>query len=453
MVQLGAETGRQRTTNNLKSRKLDSEPLVTFIFKYQPGYKGAAGPKKIAPPPKGKDEGGARSGGGGKNGGARDGAGGKDRAKDGERDGAGGTGGLSPPPPKGKDENSGGVEGGAKDGADGQGGGGEEDGSDEGDEEETGEEDDDEEEEEEEPAGEAGADDTTGGRPKTPEPITLNFSGYYKYASGAGFSDKEFSTFTLNLNHDDGSVFGSGSDSVGSFNMSGALIDDDLRFIKQYTTGDNTWKYIGKRIPPKGNVYQFVGTWGYPQQSEAYGEFVFASVDQSSSVRPHEAIEGQWTGEYVSSGSGSPMNITISLDPAVQSPPNGPFSIIGQGSDDAGPFDIRGTVGKVNADESGGQADFVKSYASWEWKYTGRYDGNGSIRGTWSDGKGGRTTGSFHLEHSSQLTVALASPMVASVARNLSCSSTLSSVVEIASKKNTGVTPAYVLTLVDSFTS
>ena len=155
----------------------------------------------------------------------------------------------------------------------------------------------------------------------------------------------------------------------------------------------------------------------------------------------------------MSSGSGSPMNITISLDPDAQSPPDEPFSIVGQGSDDAGPFDIRGTVGKVNSDGSGGQTDFVKSYASWEWKYTGRYDGKGSIRGTWSDGKGGQMTGSFHLEHSSQLTVALASPMVASAARNLSCSSTLSSVVEIASKKNTGVTPAYVLTLVDSFTS
>ncbi|KAF7981532.1 hypothetical protein HWV62_33115 [Athelia sp. TMB] len=38
-VQLGTERGRQRTTNNLKTRRLDSEPLVTFTFKYQPGYK------------------------------------------------------------------------------------------------------------------------------------------------------------------------------------------------------------------------------------------------------------------------------------------------------------------------------------------------------------------------------------------------------------------------------
>ena len=78
------------------------------------------------------------------------------------------------------------------------------------------------------------------------------------------------------------------------FNMSGALIGDDLRFIKQYTTSNNVWKYIGKRVAPKGNVYQFVGTWGYPQQSQADGEFVFSAVDQSSCVAPHEPIEGQW---------------------------------------------------------------------------------------------------------------------------------------------------------------
>lgn len=78
------------------------------------------------------------------------------------------------------------------------------------------------------------------------------------------------------------------------FNISGALTGDDLRFIKQYTNSDNTWKYIGKRVAPKGNVYQFVGTWGFPQQSKADGEFVFSAVDQSSCVKPHEPIEGQW---------------------------------------------------------------------------------------------------------------------------------------------------------------
>ena len=57
---LGPETGRPRATNNLKSRKLGSGPLATFIFKYQPGYKETARSRKSGIPPKGKHEGSAR---------------------------------------------------------------------------------------------------------------------------------------------------------------------------------------------------------------------------------------------------------------------------------------------------------------------------------------------------------------------------------------------------------
>ncbi|KZP23946.1 hypothetical protein FIBSPDRAFT_440514 [Athelia psychrophila] len=62
-------------------------------------------------------------------------------------------------------------------------------------------------------------------------PIQLNFSGYYNYTAWTGLGDNGFSTFTLNLNSD-GSAYGSGSDNCGPFTVSGALIGDNLRFIK-----------------------------------------------------------------------------------------------------------------------------------------------------------------------------------------------------------------------------
>ncbi|KAF7981537.1 hypothetical protein HWV62_33125 [Athelia sp. TMB] len=60
MVRLGPETGRPRATNNLRSRKLGSRPVATFIFKYQPGYKDTARSRKGGHPLKGQHEGSAR---------------------------------------------------------------------------------------------------------------------------------------------------------------------------------------------------------------------------------------------------------------------------------------------------------------------------------------------------------------------------------------------------------
>jgi len=285
-------------------------------------------------------------------------------------------------------------------------------------------------------------------------PIKLNFSGYYKYVSWTNLSDNGFSSFTLNLKPD-GSVYGSGRDNIGPFNMSGALIGDNLRFIKQYTTSNNTWKYIGKRVAPKGNVYQFVGTWGYPQKNKAEGEFVFSAVDQSSSVEPYEPVEGQWTGNYFYSSNtqAHPMNLALTLDTSAHFNPNGPFSIVGLGSDDVGVFDIKGTVGKVNHDGSGGQVSFIKSYSGLKWKYQGRYDGKGSIGGTWGHVSGGGTSGSFQMRQQTNLTIALAAPILKQVSHNISCPPTLASAVQAASKNNTGVTSSHVLSLLNSFTS
>ena len=147
------------------------------------------------------------------------------------------------------------------------------------------------------------------------------------------------------------------------------------------------------------------------------------------------------------------MNLAMSLDHGVPFAPNGPFHIVGNGSDDAGAFEIKGTVTKVNADGSGGQVDFIKSYSSWQWKYQGRYDGRGNIGGTWGDVAGGQTSGSFQLTQTAKLTVDLAAPMVKMALRSLPCSPTLASAVQVASRNNSGVTSAYVLTLLNAFTS
>lgn len=147
------------------------------------------------------------------------------------------------------------------------------------------------------------------------------------------------------------------------------------------------------------------------------------------------------------------MNLAMSLDHDVPFVPNGPFSIVGNGSDDAGAFEIKGDVTKVKPDGSGGQIDFVKSYSSWEWKYQGRYDGRGSMGGTWGDVAREQTSGSFQLTQTANLTVELSTQMMKMAVRSLPCSPTLASAVQIASKNNSTVTPSYVLTLLNSFTS
>ena len=144
------------------------------------------------------------------------------------------------------------------------------------------------------------------------------------------------------------------------------------------------------------------------------------------------------------------MNLVMSLDHNVPFAPNGPFQIVGNGSDDVGAFEIKGTVTKVNADGSGGAIGFVKIYSSSQWEYQGRYDGKGNIEGTWG---GGDTSGSFQLTQTANLTVDLAAPLVKMAVRGLPCSPDLASAVEVASRNSSGVTPANVLTLLNAFTS
>jgi len=279
-------------------------------------------------------------------------------------------------------------------------------------------------------------------------PRTLHFSGYYKYMAWTNLKDDGFSTFTLTLESDN-TVHGTGSDNIGPFNMSGALLGDNLRFVKQYTTSKNTWKYIGTRVAPKGNVYQFVGTWGYPQETKAVGEWVFSAVDQSSS---HQPIEGQWIGNYTSGPQRHPMNLTIGIDSSFTFTPNGPYHIIGNGSDNAGPFEIKGTVQKANPDGSGSRVDFVKSYSKWRSTYEGKYDGKSYLRGIWKD-QSGSGAGTFQLTQITKLSAEIATPILQFAAYNLPCPPTLDSAIHTASKNNSGVTPANTLTLVKSFTS
>ncbi|KAF7973979.1 hypothetical protein HWV62_13860 [Athelia sp. TMB] len=201
---------------------------------------------------------------------------------------------------------------------------------------------------------------------------------------------------------------------VGPFNIPETLIVGDLPFrIKKYTASKNVWKYISQRVAPRGTMYQFVGTWGLSQEIKA-GECVFSVLDQSSCVSPPAPIEGQWIGHYAYNGSvqGHPMMLAMSLDPGISFAPNGPFHIVGTGADDAGAFDIKGTVGEAGVDGLGGQVDFIKSYSSWGWKYQGRYDGRGAIEGTWGDEADMATDGSFQLAQEANLTFELAAPIV-----------------------------------------
>ena len=116
----------------------------------------------------------------------------------------------------------------------------------------------------------------------------------------------------------------------------------------------------------------------------------------------------------------APMNFTIGLDPSASYNANGPFNIVGSGSDGVGSFKIKGTVTKVNADGSGGDMDIVKAYdatansSGWEWRYQGRYDGAGSIGGIWRNTKDDNapTRGSFQLTQKSKLPIANATAIL-----------------------------------------
>lgn len=120
--------------------------------------------------------------------------------------------------------------------------------------------------------------------------------------------------FQMTVNESDNTIQGSGQDHPGTvspslmlsafvpnltdfcaqFAIAGVLVGDEVRFIKQYynSNGNAAWKYVGKRLEPKGNVYQFSGGWGDgPKQ---YGQWVLSGVAPASTPKPTHSVEGQW---------------------------------------------------------------------------------------------------------------------------------------------------------------
>ncbi|KAF9032801.1 hypothetical protein BJ165DRAFT_1598998 [Panaeolus papilionaceus] len=115
----------------------------------------------------------------------------------------------------------------------------------------------------------------------------LDLSGYYTYTSSSSSEDDGYSSFKLTALAN-GVIYGSGSDKPGPFVLSGALIDDDIRFVKLYTNSSTTWKYIGKRLPGDfGNVYQFTGAWGAVNSDRQDGQWVFTGVATGTTVPKH----------------------------------------------------------------------------------------------------------------------------------------------------------------------
>ncbi|KAF9032780.1 hypothetical protein BJ165DRAFT_1598981 [Panaeolus papilionaceus] len=237
------------------------------------------------------------------------------------------------------------------------------------------------------------------------------------------------------------------------FVLSGALIGDDIRFVKLYTNSATAWKYIGKRLPGAvGNVYQFAGAWGSVNSDRQDGQWAFSGVATGTTI-PKHPTEGQWVGNYFygsdTSDNTHKMTLLTSLDPAVNYNSAGPFSIIGNGADDVGTFKIKG---KVTSD---GEWEVTKSYSTHGWTYQGRFDGNSTIAGIWRPTDGSSAGGSFTFYKQAKLdTLIAAKIMPTGGAYGVSSPATLDSALkDAAASHNQGITGSNILALAQGFKS
>ncbi|KAF8309556.1 hypothetical protein DL93DRAFT_1711512 [Clavulina sp. PMI_390] len=247
--------------------------------------------------------------------------------------------------------------------------------------------------------------------------------------------------FNVTINEADSTIQGSGADHPGSFAIAGILKGDE---------------YVGKRLEPKGRIYQFSGGWG--QGSAQYGQWVLSGVAAPPAEKPHHPIEGQWSGTYqyannVSQKDG-PMNFTISLDDSVPYQAAGPYAITGTGTDSIGPFTLKGTVAASN------DVDITKTYnvggRTWSWRYQGLF-GDGAIGGIWREinDDSAPSRGSFQLIQQQGLPKATAQAIVPPT-RSLSTGPTTSPVqaaVTALKGKNTRVPAATLDGLLTGFGS
>ncbi|KAF7790138.1 hypothetical protein EIP86_001090 [Pleurotus ostreatoroseus] len=181
-----------------------------------------------------------------------------------------------------------------------------------------------------------------------------------------------------------GGVEGSGSDSSGSFTITGTFDGTTyLRFNKKYPTWQ--WNYTGKVIRTLGiHGFEFSGTWGRDQTPS--GSFKLT-------VKPKVTRIGEWSGEYRYRAQPSvvdePMHVELHTfnDSEIQ----------GDGNDGLGVFTINGTVtvaGGIIA------VDMLKTYRSGiVWRYYGQLSSGAEDRmmGTWGEESGGTPRGTFEL--------------------------------------------------------
>jgi len=168
-------------------------------------------------------------------------------------------------------------------------------------------------------------------------------------------------------------IYGSGSDTVGAFSISGTWGEDGaVSFVKQYE-GAHAVNYNGTFITPT----KISGNWEIPDNCSGFFEL---NVDLEA-----------WEGTFYQGEAGNPMQLMIDLDE------NG---IWGRGSDDVGNFLIKG-------DWIDGVIRFAKKYiGAHVVLYTGAVDEAGSgffgssITGKWEIK--GNCEGTFELHRAVQ---------------------------------------------------
>jgi len=182
-----------------------------------------------------------------------------------------------------------------------------------------------------------------------PEKISnASWSGYFMQA-GEKF-DMTFDNMSINF---DGSIAGAGSDSVGTFNITGTMGNDGTFTFDKAYEGAHTVSYKGSLV---GTALK--GTWCIDGQDEEEFEIQLDS--------------GAWKGSFEQGGSKNAMRLNMGVSGG---------GIFGCGSDDVGSFVLRGT-------EEGETFNFVKQYiGAHRVMYFGKSkggDGSRTVKGKWS---------------------------------------------------------------------
>lgn len=192
--------------------------------------------------------------------------------------------------------------------------------------------------------------------------------------------------FTFSL-EPGGTIQGSGSDSVGSFEWSGTFLRNDINAVKTYV-GKHSLTYVGQlsENEEEDNV-QFAGTWTIISASGAQtsitGDFLLQETTHTLSLgcesgpplrtpvpTPPCVVEEttSWNGFYEQSGVKHHMQFTFELEKQNGSTQfNSDSGIIhGKGSDSVGDFEWSGKF-------SGTEVDALKAYVG---KHTVQYKGD-----------------------------------------------------------------------------